>query len=485
MLTHEVLLAVTGARYEAELLAEIDRVPGRLTVARRCLDLADLLAVAAAGLASVALVDVALRRLDGPAVARLAACGVTVVGVTDVRVTDVRVTDVRGTDVPLADEASPADRAGQQPATEALAGWGIRWVVPSDTTNQELARVLDQAAAGVPEPQIRQGFSTPWLLGPNPPGQTGAAARTGPRSASPNSASPDSASPDSASLVPGGSCGRLVAVWGPVGAPGRTTVSITLADELAHTGADVLLVDADTYGPSVAQQLALLDEGSGLAAAARTASRGTLSVEALAAHARALRPGLRVLTGLSRPERWPELSAAALLRLWGTARTLADWSVVDCGFCLEQDEELAYDTMAPRRNAATTTTLGAADVVLLVASADPVGVGRLVRALPEVRALAAEARLQVVLTQVRPGPVGRRPGRQLVDVLMRHGAPPGPVLVPYDRSAHDAALARGQTLREAASKSPARLSLAALAAALSSDVPRTDVPPSDQCERAT
>ena len=50
MATHAVLLAVTGARYEAELLAEIDRVPGRITVARRCLDLADLLAAAAAGL---------------------------------------------------------------------------------------------------------------------------------------------------------------------------------------------------------------------------------------------------------------------------------------------------------------------------------------------------------------------------------------------------------------------------------------------------
>jgi len=451
VLTHAVLLAVTGARYEAELLAEIDRVPGRVAIARRCLDLADLLAAAAAGLATVALVDVALRRLDGPSVARLAACGVTVVGVAD--------------GAPSADRA---DRAGQQPTSEVLAGWGVGWVVPSDSTNSELARVLDQAVSGVPEPLIRQGFSSPWLLGPSLQGRAAAAVSDGPDPAGVQSAEADLAGPP----------GRLVAVWGPVGAPGRTTVSITLADELAYAGADVLLVDADTYGPSVAQQLALLDEGSGLAAAARTASMGNLTVEALAAHARALRPGLRVLTGLSRPDRWPELSAAAMLRLWAAARTLADWTLVDCGFGLEQDEELAYDTMAPRRNATTTTTIGAADVVLLVAPADPVGVGRLVRSLPDVRALAPDARLRVVLTQVRPGPVGRRPGRQLVDVLARHGAPPEPVLVPYDRSAYDAALGRGQTLREAASKSPARLSLAAFAAALSSDAPSND-----QCDR--
>ena len=444
MATHAVLLAVTGARYEAELLAEIDRVPGRITVTRRCLDLADLLAAAAAGLADVALVDVALRRLDGPAVARLAACGVTVLGVTD--------------------EASPAGRARRQQAAEVLAGWGIGWVVPSDSSNSELGRVLDQAVTKVPEPLHQQGLSTPWLLGRSLLGRAAVTA----------SADPDAASLDSAAVDPARPPGRLVAVWGPIGAPGRTTVSITIADELAYAGAEVLLVDADTYGPSVGQQLALLDEGSGLAAAAHTASASHLSVEALAAHARTLRPGLRVLTGLSRPERWPELSTAAMLRLWATARALADWSVVDCGFCLEQDEELAYDTMAPRRNAATITTLGAADVVLLVASADPVGVGRLVRSLPDARALAPDARLRVVLTQVRPGPVGRRPGRQLVDVLQRHGAPPDPVLVQYDRSAHDAAAARGQTLREAAPKSPARLSLAAFAAALSGDALATE-----------
>jgi hypothetical protein len=50
---------------------------------------------------------------------------------------------------------------------------------------------------------------------------------------------------------------------------------------------------------------------------------------------------------------------------------------VDCGFCIEVDEELSYDTAAPRRNGATVTALEQADLVVVVGSADPLGLARL------------------------------------------------------------------------------------------------------------
>ena len=68
----------------------------------------------------------------------------------------------------------------------------------------------------------------------------------------------------------------MVAVWGPAGAPGRTTVATGLAAVLATRG-PTMLVDADPYGGSVAQVLGVLDEVSGLLAAARLAGSGTLA----------------------------------------------------------------------------------------------------------------------------------------------------------------------------------------------------------------
>ena len=53
--------------------------------------------------------------------------------------------------------------------------------------------------------------------------------------------------------------------------------------------------------------------------------------------------------------------------------------VVDCGFSLEADEEISFDTVAPRRNGATLAVLSDADLVLAVGSADPPGMERLVR----------------------------------------------------------------------------------------------------------
>ncbi|HET6826792.1 MAG TPA: regulator, partial [Amnibacterium sp.] len=76
--------------------------------------------------------------------------------------------------------------------------------------------------------------------------------------------------------TPGGR-GRITAVWGPIGAPGRTTTAIALAAELAATGLRVALVDADTVGAAVAPALGLFDEAPGLAAACRLAAAGALT----------------------------------------------------------------------------------------------------------------------------------------------------------------------------------------------------------------
>jgi MinD-like ATPase involved in chromosome partitioning or flagellar assembly len=247
---------------------------------------------------------------------------------------------------------------------------------------------------------------------------------------------------------------------------------VGLAAELALCGLPTLVADADTYGPSIAQTLALLDESAGLAAAVRAANQGTLDADRLARLAPAVMPRLRVLTGIPRPSRWPELRPSGLETVWQVARRVAAWTVVDCGFGLEADEDLTFDTAVPRRNGATLCTLQAADVVLAVGTADPVGLQRLIRGLPDLRdALPPGRPVQVVLTRVRDTAVGSSPERKVTEALARYAGIRDAFLVPDDRLACDAAMLAGRALAEVAPQSPARRALLELASQLAAALP--------------
>jgi Flp pilus assembly CpaE family ATPase len=227
-----------------------------------------------------------------------------------------------------------------------------------------------------------------------------------------------------------------------------------------------MLVDGDVYGGVIAQVLGLLDESPGLAGAARLAATGQLDAAALIRLAWAVRPHLRVLTGLSRADRWPELRPRAVEAVLEECRRLAEVTVVDCGFSLEDDEELSFDTAAPRRNGVTLAVLEAADTVVCVSGADPVALQRSIRALGELRDVLPDVEPVLVVNQVRRGPVPGDPRREIAAALERFAGHGVRFFLPADRRATDAALASGRTLAEVAPGSPLRVAVRSLAAAV-------------------
>jgi MinD-like ATPase involved in chromosome partitioning or flagellar assembly len=207
-----------------------------------------------------------------------------------------------------------------------------------------------------------------------------------------------------------------------------------------------------------------------------TCSRGGLDAPALAALSREVRPGFLVLPGQPRAGRWNEVRGVALAEVLGVARSLVDLVVVDCGPSLEADEELVFDTEAPRRNAATFTALELADVVVAVGSADPVGLVRIVSGLSDLADVVPGADVRVVATKVRDSLVGRRGKAAVAEALHRHAGVDYVWCVPDDRDAYDAALRSGSTLAEVAPSSPARLALRAVATELVRDLGLEDRP---------
>ncbi|GAA1852308.1 hypothetical protein [Myceligenerans crystallogenes] len=421
-----ILCAVLGPA-ETDAVRRLEAPGSGTTVTRRCADLVELLASAEAGAGRVAVVSATLPGLGREAVARLNQAGVRVVALDD----------------------------APEPSTERLRAIGVTGVARSVDALVSLVR---DETAGAPATAHEPAAPAAGV-----PGDKGA--------------------------------GRIVTVWGPTGAPGRTTTAIELAVALAagprdarrparrgrgprrgtgrargpgavHGGAaaQALLADADTYGPSVASRLGILDESAGLGGAVRAAALGPLDVATLARHAPEVMSGVRVLTGLARANRWAELPAAALDAVWERSRDLADWTVVDTGPVLETDEMLSYDTRAPQRNAATLGALAAADVVVVVGSGDPIGLHRLMRGLDELAAVpaAVTAHRIVVVNRVRASAVGPQPRVTIRNTLTRF-AGVDPHLVPDDPASLDAGLLSGRSLAECAPGSPARAAFAELA----------------------
>lgn len=256
-----------------------------------------------------------------------------------------------------------------------------------------------------------------------------------------------------ASVEPVRARGRVIAVWGPSGAPGRTTVAIGLAAELARDGRRVALVDADSHAPSVAVATGLPDEGPGFAAACRQAERGDLTVEELERIAEPFAE-ISVLAGINRPGRWPELAASRVAGALELCRDWVDDVVVDVAASLEQDEEIVSDLDGPRRNAATLATLRAADLIVAVVAADPVGVSRFVRAHSELRATVGAAAVRVLVNKTRSGVLGIDPRGQVRRTLERYVGVDEMWFAPADPRAVDAALLGGQSVLHAAGRSP-------------------------------
>ena len=413
-----LLTAIADPRYEADVVATLSHGASGVAVVRRCVDLADLLAAAAARLGRAVLLSADLRKLDRDALTRLAVAGVAVVGVV-----------------------APDDADAEQ----VLRRLGVVEVVRLDATVDDIVRAV-RTAVGAADRAPDFALSDP-------------AAALGSVADVPTNGEVDQ-------LDDGGG-GRVVAVWGPTGAPGRSSVAVALASEIADLGESALLVDADVYGGVAAQVLGLLDEAPGLAAACRLANNGVLDHRGLAELALEVRPALRVLTGIARADRWPELRPTGIEVVLGLARGLATTTIVDCGFCLERDEELSFDTAAPRRNGATLAALAEADVVIGVAAGDPVGLQRYIRALTDLADVIPGVTPLTVVNRVRAAAVGGGDVESEISAALGRFAGLSDVrFIPYDGAAFDAAVASGRALVEFAPTSPARLALRALAAEL-------------------
>ncbi|ASK64906.1 pilus assembly protein CpaE [Brachybacterium avium] len=399
----DIVLCASGGD-EVRIVHDLatDRHPAARVV-RRCADLAETLAVTAAGIGDVVLIDVTVRGLGRDVLSAL--------------LRDAAVVGMRPTDAP-----------------EGTA-LGLRHVVPAGAPVEEILTAIEAAVLG------EQADTEAWV--------------------------------QEAQVAEPGAGGRLVAVWGPAGAPGRSTIAVNLAAEAAAAGRETILVDADTYGPAQSQMLGVLDEAPGLVAAARAHDRDTLDEETMESLLPQVQPRLRLLSGIGVPGRWAELRRTTLDGVWGALAGRGDLVIVDVASVLEEDEELSYDTAAPQRNAAAISALEAADAVIAVVAADPVSITRLLRDQARLEELGVTD-LHVIVNRVG-APV---PGDRLRELITSRMSLTSLHLLPDDPGSCRAAAWDGALLAESAPRSALRRGLRDLAAspALQGEDPAASMP---------
>ena len=391
-----ILLAVPELGQEPDLVT--GAAGAGLQVLRRCVDAVDLLAAAAADPSAAVVVSPALPRLSADAVARLRIpAGRSVVGL-----------------------------AGDEPGVAHLRRWGVETVLVAGPTPAATLAALGSA--------LDPGSIPPSSTGVWPTGMW---------------------EPPEALAAAGQGRGRVIAVWGPMGAPGRTTVAVGVAEALSDAGRSVCLVDADTYAPSVALTLGILDDSGGLARACRHADTGTLTSATLQASTRRLRHGLHVLTGLAPADRWADLRPSGLDAVWECCRTAFDVTVVDVGFCLEDDA--AAGPLGRRRNAAALGAMSVADHVIAVGDGSALGAARLSVGWIAASSALGGADVTVVCNRAR-GAAG-----PWIEAVRAFGVSAAVARVPSDPRALEACWRRGRSLGEGARRSRIRRALAAVA----------------------
>ena len=452
-----VLLALTGE--DAAIVRALDASGSGLSVVRRCGDVAELLSAALAGLARLAVLDTGFDDLDRTVLDRLERCGVA--GVLLVDDDEERRWAAAG----WATMSRRADPAMLRARLQLIARRGGGEVAPAlppagpPAAPDPFGAPADPPGARMPgppggarpafapgggQPAFAPGGGRP-IAGsdadgrppaPAPERDGSARARTGGTAGRHPPGSPPDAGAETAQPREG----RLAVVWGPHGAPGRTTVAASLAHGLARAGGAVL-VDADVEAPSLVQVLGLPEDSSSLATAARLASHSRLDTESLVGLLVPVGPDHSLLSGLGRSGRWRELPPSPMADVWTGCREVAAWTVVDIAGGPLEDEVDDY-TLEPGRDALAASLVRSADVVVIVGAADPVGVRRLLQLVSQFDEGERPAgRIEVVVNRVRASAAGPSPERAVREALARFGGLEEVTLLPEDPVADQCLLA--------------------------------------------
>jgi MinD superfamily P-loop ATPase len=232
--------------------------------------------------------------------------------------------------------------------------------------------------------------------------------------------------PNTGASQVGSARSQRVVVTGPAGS-GSTEVAIELTRSLAGS-VPTVLVDADEVAPAVATRLALPIEPN-LRTAIDCVEHGPGDVSDAVI---SIADGFDVIAGLPNVHAWEQVRVTEVERVLRATETVGFRRVVvDVAATLE-------DVGGPRRgrHAVTRAVVSSADRCVAVGAATPVGIARLVAWVADLRLLAPDVALDVVVNRAPRDAFRRREIEQEIAATFPAGTL---TFVPFDRRVETAA----------------------------------------------
>lgn len=247
----------------------------------------------------------------------------------------------------------------------------------------------------------------------------------------------------------------VIAVCGPPGSTGRTSLALNLAYEFAELGRRTILIDLDTWAPSIVTLLGVTNPTAGLTGAARLIRQSRFDreqLDRLSLQVRHRKASFHCLTGLSSPKRWGEVTEDTVSQLLNLCRF--EFEIVIIDLSSEIEANLTAPSQPSQRNSATRFALTKCDLALTVINPSELSLSRYLQGFAELQEL--QANRPVILNRAEPKANIASALKTLTKESIFATIPDDPIAFELAESAHlPVALARR--------KSPARNAIAALA----------------------
>jgi MinD-like ATPase involved in chromosome partitioning or flagellar assembly len=250
---------------------------------------------------------------------------------------------------------------------------------------------------------------------------------------------------------------KVVTVWSPCGSPGRTTIAASIASEFAKQGNRTLIIDADSYAPAIEFQFGIEQSHAGIAAVARAAIRDRLDIDLFQKHTVDFVHGkveLKVLTGISMPDRWQEVGFDGINAILDFAEQHFDSIVIDIAPPIEL--QVIHEKSLVQRNSMAIASLKRATHIVAICGSETNAVHRFVWDYQQLKSLELPGELQVLVNQLRVASLGRHAAKQISETVQRLTGCQIAEFVEFDQSAADRAKSDGVPITFAGRNSSAR-----------------------------